>query len=130
MASIPESGQALLDGAEFATVATIQPDGQPQLSLVWVARDGDDVLFSTVVGRQKHRNLMRDPRATVLVYSSANPYAYVEVRGTVTMSEEGAIELIDHLARKYTGAERYALDDGTDNVRVLVRITPTRVVTY
>lgn len=125
---IPESAKAILDDPEFATLATINPDGQPQLSVVWVARDGDDLLLSTVKGRRKHLNLVRDPRATVLVYPKGNPYTYLEVRGVVTMTEEGGRELIDRLAKEYTGADRYAYDDDTDNVRVVVRLTPTRVV--
>ena len=119
---------AILDAPEFATLATIQPDGQPHLSVVWVARDGDDLLISTVAGRRKHLNLVRDPRATVLVYPKANPYSYVEVRGTVTLTEEGGRALIDRLNVEYTGGDRYTGDDGSENVRVVVRLTPTKVV--
>ena len=125
---LPEAVLAILDAPEFATLATIQPDGQPQLSVVWVARDGDDLLISTVAGRRKHLNLVRDPRATVLVYPKANPYSYVEVRGTVTLTEEGGRALIDRLNVEYTGGERYTGDDGSENVRVVVRLTPTKVV--
>lgn len=119
---------ALLNRPEFATIATIEPDGQPQLSVVWVRPDGGDILCSTVVGRRKERNLARDPRVTVLVCPRDNPYSYLEVRGTATLSESGGRELIDELASKYTGAERYTMDDGTDSVRVIVRISPHHVV--
>ncbi|MGN6598649.1 MAG: PPOX class F420-dependent oxidoreductase, partial [Actinomycetes bacterium] len=112
----------------YATVATIQPDGQPQLTVVWVKRDGDDILFSTTTNRRKYDNLTRDPRASILIYAQDHPYSYLEVRGTVTTTEEGGRELIDELARKYMGAERYTMDDGTDNVRVVVRISPDKVV--
>ena len=125
--ALPEPARALLDAANFATIATLEPDGRPQLSVVWVRRDGDDVLVSTIIGRRKHTNLSRDPRATVLVYPAQAPYTYVEVRGSVTMTEEGGRALIDELAHKYTGA-RYTGDDGTDNVRVVVRLTPEKVV--
>ena len=125
--ALPEAARAMLDAANFATIATIEPDGRPQLSVVWVRRDGDDVLVSTIIGRRKHTNLSRDPRATVLVYPAEAPYTYVEVRGSVTMTEEGGRELIDELAHKYTGG-RYTYDDGTDNVRVVVRLTPEKVV--
>ena len=128
MTAIPERARAILDNPEFAVVSTIEPDGQPQSSVVWFERDGDDLLMSTVKGRRKHANLVRDPRATVLVYPKDNPYSYVELRGTVTMTEEGGRELIDRLCRAYTGGERYTYDDGTDNVRVVVRLTPDRVV--
>ena len=77
----------LLDGRHFAVLATINPDGGPQTSAMWVGRDGDDVLFSTVAGRRKHRNLERDPRASV-VLDSDDPYNYVELRGRVTIEED------------------------------------------
>lgn len=124
----PEAVLAILDAPEFATLATIQPDGQPQLSVVWFARDGDDLLISTVQGRRKYLNLVADPRATVLVYPKANPYTYVEVRGTVTLTTAGGRELIDRLNAGYTGGDRYTGDDGSDNVRVVVRLTPTKVI--
>jgi PPOX class probable F420-dependent enzyme len=127
MATLPEAAQALFDATEFVTLATVQPDGQPQLSVVWVERDGDDLLMSTTTNRQKYRNLERDPRASVLLYPKDNPYSYVEVRGNVTMTEEGGRELIDRLNLKYTNTPRYTMDDGTDNVRVIVRLSPTKV---
>ena len=125
---LPEQVSTIFDSPEFATLATLQPDGQPQLSVVWVARDGHDLLMSTVRGRQKHRNLGRDPRATVLVYPKANPYSYVEVRGTVTITEQGGRELIDRLNLEYTGGDRYTMDDGIDNIRVVIRLTPSKVI--
>ena len=125
---VPEAVLAILDAPEFATLATIQPDGQPQLSVVWCARDGEDLLISTVQGRRKYLNLVADPRATVLVYPKANPYTYVEVRGTVTLTTAGGRELIDRLNAEYTGGDRYTGDDGSDNVRVVVRLTPTKVI--
>jgi PPOX class probable F420-dependent enzyme len=127
---LPPESHRYFDEPHFATIASIEPDGRPHLSLVWVGRDGDDVLVSTVVGRRKHQNLVRDPRATVLVYDCADPYHYVEVRGTVTMTEEGGRELIDAHGRKYRGWERYPSDDGTPNVRVVVRLTPEKVVVH
>ncbi|MEI8080686.1 MAG: PPOX class F420-dependent oxidoreductase [Actinomycetes bacterium] len=128
-AELTQEQKALFDEANFATVATINPDGQPQLSVVWVETDGPDILFSTTVGRIKERNLRRDPRVTILVNPPANPYSYVEVRGTVEITEQGGRQLIDELAGKYMGIDRYTFDDGTDNVRVVVRIKPARIVT-
>jgi PPOX class probable F420-dependent enzyme len=125
---LPAAARDWIDAHEFATIATVEPDGRPHLSVVWVGYDGDDLLVSTVAGRRKHRNLERDPRATVLIYPRDAPYSYVEVRGTTTMTTEGGRELIDTLCRGYTGAERYTMDDGTDNVRVVVRIAAERIV--
>lgn len=127
-AVIPDRARAWLDAAEYAVLATLEPDGRPQLSVVWVEREGDDLLISTVEGRRKHANLVRDPRATLLVYPADEPEAYVEVRGGVSMTREGGRELIDRLARHYDGVERFTGDDGTDRVRVVLRLAPDRVV--
>ena len=78
----------LLDGRHYAVLATLNPDGGPQTSAMWVGRDGDDVLFSTMAGRRKHRNLERDPRASVSVLDSDDPENYVELRGRVTITED------------------------------------------
>ena len=71
----------LLDGRHYAVLATINPDGGPQTSAMWVGREGDDVLMSTLVGRRKYRNLGRDPRASVTILDSDDPDNYVELRG-------------------------------------------------
>ncbi len=127
-ATLPEQAYPFIDEPEFATIATINPDGQPQLSVVWVERAGNDIVFSTVKGRRKHLNIDRDPRVTILIWPKANPWTYLEVRGTATYTEEGGRELIDRLCRKYTGNDRYTMDDGTDNVRIVVTVTPTKVI--
>ena len=128
--SLTDAEKAWFDSAEFATIATIEPDGRPHLSVVWVSRDGDDILVSTVEGRRKHRNLIADSRCTVLLYPKESPYTYVEIRGTASITREGGRELIDEHSHKYRGTERYPGDDGTDNVRIVVRISPDKVVHY
>lgn len=124
---ITDAQQALIAAPNFATVGTVDPDGRPQLSVVWISFQDGEPVFSTVVGRKKHRNLVRDPRCTVLVQSLANPYQYVEIRGTSYFTTEGARELIDGLAQAYVGADRYEGDDGTDNERVIVHVRPEHV---
>ncbi|MFC9626728.1 PPOX class F420-dependent oxidoreductase [Streptomyces sp. NPDC056930] len=122
--------KALLDTPVFVTVATVQPDGSPQVSPVWVKRDGDDLLVSTTVGRRKEQNLSRDPRVSVVVQPFDAPYTYAEIRGTATLTTEGGQELIDELSVKYTG-KKYAEfnpESGADDERVVVRITPRKVV--
>ena len=126
---LPPDSHRYFDEARFATIATVEPDGRPQLSVVWIRRDGDDLLVSTVVGRRKHRNLVADPRATVLVYDAADPYHYVEVRGSGSMTEDGGRALIDELCEKYRGITPYPWD-GPQNVRVVVRISPDKVVLH
>ncbi|MFI1890109.1 PPOX class F420-dependent oxidoreductase [Streptomyces jumonjinensis] len=129
-AALSDELKALLDSPVFVNVATIQPDGSPQVSPVWVKRDGDDVLISTTVGRRKESNLRRDPRATVVVQPFDAPYTYAEIRGTATLTTDGGQELIDELALKYTG-KRYADFNpaaAEDAPRVVIRITPRKVV--
>ena len=124
-----ERAEAILDSPkQFAVLSTIEPDGQPHSSVVWYERDGDSLLMSTTTNRRKYANLARDPRATVLIYDKENPYQYVEIRGHVEMTEEGGRELIDKLAGDYMGFDRYPMDDGTDNVRTVVRLIPDKVV--
>ena len=129
-AALSEELRSLLDTPVFVTVATIQPDGSPQLSPVWVKRDGDDVLFSTTRGRRKEQNLSRDPRVSVVVQPFAAPYTYAEIRGVAALTTEGGDELIDELSVKYTG-KKYAEFNpasGDDDERVVVRITPQKIV--
>ena len=126
-ASLPQQAKALLDAPSYVTLATINPDGAPQTSLLWAERDGDDILLSTIEGRQKWRNVQRDPRVSVLIHDASSPYRFVEVRGAVTMTHDGGPELIERLSQAYEG-ERYAGDDGTDHVRVVLRLRPERIV--
>ncbi|MEV0092259.1 PPOX class F420-dependent oxidoreductase [Streptomyces sp. NPDC050738] len=129
-AALSDQIKQLLDSPVFVNIATIQPDGSPQVSPVWVKRDGDDVLISTTVGRRKEKNLRRDPRVTVLLQPFDAPYSYAEIRGTATLTTEGGQELIDELAVKYVG-KKYAefnADSAKDAERVVVRITPRKVV--
>ncbi|WP_184570669.1 PPOX class F420-dependent oxidoreductase [Streptomyces zagrosensis] len=129
-AALSDDLKRLLDTPVFVTIATIQPDGSPQLSVVWVKRDGDDLLISTAVGRRKEKNLAADPRVTVLVNPADAPYTYAEIRGTATVTTEGAQELIDELSRKYTGKDYAEFNPraGEDNERVVIRVTPRKVV--
>ncbi|MEV0280885.1 PPOX class F420-dependent oxidoreductase [Streptomyces sp. NPDC050610] len=130
-AALSDTLKNLVDGPVFATVATVQPDGSPQLSVVWIKRDGDDLLFSTTVGRRKEKNLRRDPRVTVLVNPADAPYTYAEVRGTATVSTDTG-GLIDELSRKYTGRAYADFNPGSvqDAERVVVRITPEKTVEH
>ncbi len=119
----------VLDGPVFVHIATIQPDGSPQVSPVWVKRDGDELLISTTVDRRKTKNLQRDPRVTVLVHPADAPYSYAEIRGTATLTTEGGRELIDDLAQKYVGKSYAEFNPNSeqDAERVVVRVTPRKV---
>ncbi|MEE6268724.1 MULTISPECIES: PPOX class F420-dependent oxidoreductase [Streptomyces] len=129
-ATLSDQLKELLDSPVFVTVGTVQPDGSPQLSPVWVKRDGNDLLISTTVGRRKELNLRRDPRVSVVLQPFDAPYTYAEIRGEASLTTEGGQELIDELSLKYTG-KPYAEFNPTavdDNQRVVVRITPRKVV--
>ncbi|MEU4125357.1 MULTISPECIES: PPOX class F420-dependent oxidoreductase [Streptomyces] len=118
------------DSPVFATVATIQPDGSPQLSVTWLLRDGDQLLISTTEGRRKEQNLRRDPRITVMINPHDAPYTYAEVRGTAELTTEGGQELINELSRKYTGKDYRDFNPASvdDAPRVVVRVVPRKVV--
>ncbi|PZH20163.1 PPOX class F420-dependent oxidoreductase [Streptomyces sp. NTH33] len=128
-AALSDRIKSLLDGPVFVVVGTIQPDGSPQLSPVWVKRDGDDLLISTTADRRKKLNLDRDPRVSVVVLDPESPYEYAEIRGTAELTTEGARELIDQLSLKYTG-KKYAEfnpSSAQDADRVVVRVRPEKV---
>ncbi|MFB9902767.1 PPOX class F420-dependent oxidoreductase [Allokutzneria oryzae] len=124
--SLSAAVRAFVDGANYATLCTVNPDGSPQASMMWVGRDGDDLLFSTVAGRRKERNMRRDPRVSVVIADRADPEVYTEIRGTAAITEEGGRELDDELSWKYDGKAAGADPPGA--VRVVVRVTPTKVL--
>ena len=126
--SLSDGTLALLDGKNYAVLATINPDGSPQTSVLWVGRDGNDLLFSTVAGRVKHRNMERDPRVSVTVLDSADPENYVELRGRVSMTPDVGRALDTRLAWKYDG--RDPGEDRPGAVRVVVRMVVERVTGY
>jgi len=127
MTALPEPAKKLLDDANFVVVATSNTDGSPQTSVLWATYEGDQLLLSTIQGRKKETNWLKDPRVSVLILDRDDMYKYVEVRGTVSMSTDGGPELIERLSQAYTG-QSYTGDEGTDNIRVVVRVTPTHVV--
>lgn len=129
-AALSDKLKAILDTPVFVIVATIQPDGSPQLSPVWAKRDGDDVLISTTMGRRKQQNIARDPRVTVLVQPADAPYTYAEIRGTASYTTEGGLALIDELSRKYTGKDYADFNPASaqDAERIVVRVTARKVV--
>ena len=118
----------LLDGRNYAVLATVNPDGSPQTSAMWVGRDADDLLFSTVEGRVKHQNMLRDPRVSVTIIDSADPENYVELRGRVSMSPDIGRKIDTQLSWKY---DRKDPDpDRPGAVRVVVRMTVDKATGY
>ncbi len=118
----------LLDGKNYAVIATVNPDGSPQTSVIWVGRDGEDLLFSTVEGRVKHRNMLRDPRVSVTVIDSSDPENYVELRGRVSMTPDVGRRVDTQLSWKYDGKDPEPDKPGA--VRVVIRMTVEKAAGY
>ncbi len=123
----PDSHRDLLAKKAFANIATVGAAGAPQVTPVWFDAEGDLIRINTAKGRVKDRNLRRNPMVALSVMDPDNPYRYVQVRGRVTeVTENGADAHIDALAKKYTGADRYA-HRRPGEVRVIFKIKPERV---
>jgi PPOX class probable F420-dependent enzyme len=125
---LSDSAIRLIDGRNYAVLATVNADGSPQTSVIWVGRDGDDLLFSTVAGRLKHRNMVREPRVSVTVIDSADPESYIELRGIASVTPDVGRRVDTDLSWKYDGK-----DPGEDRpgaVRVVVRVEVLKAVGY
>jgi PPOX class probable F420-dependent enzyme len=102
---LPSKAKKLMDGKNFINIATLMPDGSPQVTVTWVDRDGDTVLINTTEDRVKAKNVRRDPRVALSIFSIDDPYDAVFLRGKVVeMTKAGAEEHVDKLSQKYTGA--------------------------
>src|SRR5207253_10231444 len=106
--AIPEKYQDLFKKKAFASLAAIMPDGRPQVTPVWVDYDGKHIIINSAKGRQKDRNLRRDPRVALAIIDPENPYRYMEIRGRVgEITEDGAAEHINKMAKKYLDVDKY-----------------------
>ena len=116
----------LAQAKNFAALTTLMPDGHPQTQIMWVGANDEHVIINTQLDRQKYRNVFADPRVTVTVFDADNPYRYVEARGRVARTQDGAAAAasIDELSRKYTGGD-YGM--GPTDSRVILFIDVERV---
>jgi PPOX class probable F420-dependent enzyme len=129
MAKLSEPVRKLLEEPNFGSLATVMPNGGPQVTTVWVDTDGEHVIVNTALGRQKPTNLERDPRVAISVVDRNNPYRQASIRGRVVeLTEQGADAHIDRMAKKYLGKDQYP-GRAPGERRVLVKIEPTRVAT-
>lgn len=126
--SFNEQTRKLLDGKAFATVATLNRDGSPQTSVVWIARDGDTVLFSTTASRLKGRNLARDPRISITAFDPENPYYTVDIRGIAELIADPDKTLPRELCQKYLGQD--PPPEPAEVARVIVRVTPHKITNF
>jgi PPOX class probable F420-dependent enzyme len=121
------ASRAIFDKQVLAHVATLDADGAPNVTPVWVTLDGDDVVINTALGRAKARNLASDSRVAVSLTDPDNPYTSITLRGTVvTFTTDGADDVIDALAKKYLGLDAYP-NRIPGEVRVTVKIRPDRI---
>jgi PPOX class probable F420-dependent enzyme len=121
---IPEKFRDLFNKKAFASLTTIMPDGSPQTTPVWCDSDGEHVIFNSAKGRQKDRNVRRDPRVAMAIIDPDNPYRYLEIRGKVVeITEQGADTHIDKMAKKYLDKDKYPFRQPGE-VRVMYKIRP------
>lgn len=121
--SIPKSHRDLLD-AEFATLATVGADGFPQVSEVWFLAQGDQIALSLNTARQKLRNMETEPACSLMILDLANPYRYLEIRGTAVVEPDEDLEFARQVGAKYDTDLRE--HDVPGDRRVMVRIVPAR----
>jgi PPOX class probable F420-dependent enzyme len=124
---IPNSHLDLFKKKAFAHLATVMPDGKPQVTPIWVDYDGGKVVFNTAEGRQKDKNLQRDARVALSILDPDNPYRYLEVRGRIVeRTHSGADQHIDAMAKKYLGQDKYPFRQPNE-VRVIYKVEPEHV---
>ncbi len=126
---VPESHKDLLESTALAEIATIGPDGAPQVNPVWFGWDGTLLSFSQTKTRQKLKNLERDNRIALSIVDPINPYRYIEIRGKVVeFIEDPDKAFIDSMAKKYLGEDKYPWNQPGDE-RVIVVVEPERALT-
>jgi PPOX class probable F420-dependent enzyme len=128
MDTMTEQVRARVAAPVFWHLATINADGTPHVSPMWVDLEGDHVMFNTAIGRVKEENLRRDPRLSLTCVDPDNPYDRMQIRGRAVRFVEGddADRCMDRLAQKYVGTERYEWRVPGER-RVMILVEPTRV---
>ena len=128
-APVPESHKDLFQKRAFGSFTTLMPDGSPQTTPVWVDFENGKVIVNTALGRQKDKNVRRDPRVAITLIDPDNPYRYLEIRGKVDeISVEGAEKHIDKMAKKYIDQDKYPWAKPGEQ-RVLLKVTPDKFST-
>jgi PPOX class probable F420-dependent enzyme len=128
--AVPDAFHDLFEKRTFAHFATLMPDGTPQVTPVWIDYDAErgELLVNTARGRRKERNVDRDPKVGVSIVDPDDPYRFLSVRGRVVeATEEGAVDHIDELARRYMDVEEYPGHDEEAGARVVLRISTDEV---
>lgn len=125
--NVMEGFHDLFEKKSFAHLATIMPDGSPQVTPVWIDYDGEYLLVNSAKGRQKDRNMRSNPQVALSIQDPDDPYRYLQVRGFVDeITTEGAEEHIDGRAKHYLGLDEYP-HRSEDEIRVIYKIKPQAV---
>ena len=124
--TLPNSVKKLLQDKAYGHVVTYDAQGNPQVTMVWVDVDGDEVLFNTAEGRKKPQNLRREPRVIVSVQDRNDPQAYAVFHGKARITESGADDHIDKLAKRFLNADKYPFRQPGEK-RLIVRISVDRI---
>ena len=123
---LPDSAKKLLQDKAYGHIVTVGANGRPQVTMVWVDAEGDEVLFNTAEGRKKQQNLRRDPKVVISVQDRNNPQAYLLVHGTASITETGADAHIDKLTKRFLGIDKYPYRQPGEK-RVVVRVAVDRL---
>lgn len=126
--ALDDAAKQLVDGTNFGVLATVNPDGSPQTSVLWVGLDGDTVVISAMAHRKKVHNITRDPRVSLTIIDAGNPYHSLEIRGRADVTADPERSLSFRLSHKYAGEDPPA--DPPGKQRVIIRITPEKVITF
>jgi PPOX class probable F420-dependent enzyme len=126
VAELTEKQKAFLQDPFVGVATTLRPDGSPHSTVVWVTADDGWIGFNTARGRAKDKNLQRDPRVSLVVVDPQDSYRWLAITGRAELTEEGADDEIDRLAKKYLGKDVYPWRKPTET-RVRVKITPEKV---
>lgn len=123
---VPDTHQYLLGAPHIATLVTLMPDGYPHATAVWCKYDGENIYILTRNILQKAKNIMRNPKVTVMVIDPQKPQRYIEIRGIASLSQQGANQLLKEVATSY-GRPDYPIEQGAEH-RVIITVTPQKVI--
>lgn len=124
--ALPESVKKVLQDKAYGHVITFGPNGRPQVTMVWIDVEGDEVLFTTAEGRKKPQNLRRDPRIIISAQNPNDPQSYIVLHGTATITEAGAEAQNDKLAKRFLGLDKYPFRKPGET-RLMVRVKVDRI---
>src|SRR5258707_3577723 len=123
---LPESVKTVLEDKAYGHVVTFNPNGRPEVTVVWIDVEGNEALFNTAAGRKKPQNLQRDPRIIISVQNRTDPQSYLVLNGTATVTETGADAHADKLAKRFLGVDKYPYRQPGDK-RVMVHVAVDRL---